>query len=137
MATPLIPFTLAWLIGIWIASRMALPTLALGVATIVAIAGIILTWRMPRPRWALVLALAAILGAFRYDLAQPHFDSTSLSTYNNQQKSVIVEGVVVGEPDVRDTYINLRVEADKLIVTEQFTRTVHGLARIQAPRFAD
>jgi hypothetical protein len=32
MATPLIPFTIAWLIGIWLASRIALPTLALGVA---------------------------------------------------------------------------------------------------------
>ena len=45
MATPLIPFTLAWLIGIWLASRIALPTLALSLATSVAIAGIILTWR--------------------------------------------------------------------------------------------
>jgi hypothetical protein len=31
---------------------------------------------------------------------------------------VIVEGVVVGEPDVQDKYTNLRVEADKLILTE-------------------
>jgi hypothetical protein len=42
MATPLIPFTRVWLIGIWLASRVALPTLALGVATIVAVVGIIL-----------------------------------------------------------------------------------------------
>jgi hypothetical protein len=41
MATPLIPFTLAGLIGIWLASRAALPTLALGVATIVAVVGLI------------------------------------------------------------------------------------------------
>jgi hydrogenase/urease accessory protein HupE len=60
MATPLIPFTLAWLIGIWIALRIALPTIALGVATIVAVVGIILTWRAPKPRWIFVLALAAI-----------------------------------------------------------------------------
>jgi hypothetical protein len=81
---PLIPFTLAWLISIWIASRIALPTLALGVATIVAVVGIILTWRAPKPRWMFILALAAMLGAFRYNLAQPHFDSTSLATYNDQ-----------------------------------------------------
>ena len=42
---------------------------------------------------------------------QPHFDQTSLATYNDQQKSVIVEGLVVGEPDARDAYANLRVEA--------------------------
>ncbi len=44
---PLIPFTLARLIDIWIASRVALPALALGVATIVAVIGIILAWRAP------------------------------------------------------------------------------------------
>jgi len=48
MATPLIPFTLAWLIGIWIASRVAPPTPALGVAAAVAILGVII-WRRARP----------------------------------------------------------------------------------------
>ena len=107
MATPFIPFTLAWLIGIWLASRIALPTVALGVAAVVAVVGIILTWRVPRPRWMFILALAAMLGALRYNLAQPHFDQTSLATYNDQQKPVIVEGLVVSEPDARDVYTNL------------------------------
>jgi hypothetical protein len=35
---------------------------------------------------------------------------------NDQPKAVIVEGVVVGEPDARDAYANLRVEADKFII---------------------
>lgn len=30
----------------------------------------------------------------------------------------MVEGVIVGEPDGRDTYANLRVEADRLIITD-------------------
>ena len=137
MATPLIRFTLAWLIGIWIASRVALPTLTLGVATIVAVAGIIFTWRARGPRWVFVLALAAILGALRFNLAQPHFDQTALATYNDQQKSVVVEGVVVGEPDARDAYTNLRVQADKLIITDQPTRTVRGWVLVIAPPFTD
>jgi len=137
MATPLIPITLAWLIGIWIASRVTLPALALGIATVVAVVGIILTWRVPRPRWVLVLVLAAILGALRYNLAQPHFDQTSLATYNDQQKSVIVEGIVVGEPDARDAYTNLRVESARLIIADQPTRTVKGLVLVQAPPFTD
>jgi len=137
---PLVPFTLAWLIGIWSASRIALPTLALDVATIVVVVGIILTWRAPRPRWLFVLALAAILGALRFNLAQPHFDSTSLATYNDQLKSVTVEGVIVGEPDARDTYTNLRIEADHLLIsnlTDSATRTVRGLVLVQAPPFSD
>ena len=48
MAMSLIPFTLAWLIGIWIASRVALPTVAPGIVAVVAIVGIILAWRAPR-----------------------------------------------------------------------------------------
>ena len=145
MVTPLISLSLAWLIGIWIASRtpalagasVALPTLALGVATIVAVVGIILTWRAPKPRWIFVLAFAAMLGALRYNSVQPHFDQTTLATYNDQLGSVIVEGIVVGEPDTRDAYTNLRVEADRLMITDQPTKTVKGLALVQAPPFAD
>jgi len=137
MATPLIPITLVWLLGIWLASRLALPSVALGIAAGVAIAGIVFTWRAPKPRWVFVLALAAILGALRFNLAQPHFDQTSLATYNDQQKPVIVEGAVVGEPDVRDTYTNLRVESDRLIITDQPTKTVKGLVLIQASPFTD
>ncbi len=88
-------------------------------------------------RWVFVLALAAFLGAFRYNLAQPHFDQTSLATYNDQLKSVVVEGVIVGEPDARDAYTNLRVEADKLTITDQPTRTVKGLVLVQAPPFTN
>ena len=96
MATPLVPITVAWLIGIWLASRIALPSPALGVAIIVAVVGIVLTWRRsPKPRWVLVLTLAATLGALRYNLAQPRFDQTSLATYNDQQQPIIVEGVVI------------------------------------------
>ena len=64
-------------------------------------------------------------------------DSTSPAAYNDQQKSVTVEGVVVGEPDARDGYTNLRVEADRLINTDQPTRTVRGLILVQAPPFTD
>ena len=41
------------------------------------------------------------------------------------------------EPDARDAYTNLRVEADKLIIADQPTRTVKGLVLVQAPPFSD
>jgi competence protein ComEC len=140
MATPLIPITVAWLIGIWLASHVALPTLAFDVAAGVALLGVILWRHAPRSRWAFILALAAMLGALRYNLAQPHFDQSSLATYNDQAKPVIVEGIIVGEPDVRDTYTNLRVEADHLLISnlpDGITRTVRGLVLVQAPPFTD
>jgi competence protein ComEC len=50
---------------------------------------------------------------------------------------VIVEGVIVGEPDARDKYTNLRVESNRLIIADQPTRTVKGLVLVQAPPFTD
>ena len=52
---------------------------------------------------------------------------------------MIVEGIVVGEPDARDARdaTDLRVEADKLVVTDQPTRAVKGLVLVQAPPFTD
>jgi competence protein ComEC len=140
MATPLIPFTIAWLIGIWLASRVDVPSIALGLAAGLAVVGAILWRRVLGLRWAFILALAAMLGALRYNLARPHFDQTSLASYNDQQKSVIVEGIVVSEPDRRDAYTNLRVEADHLLipnVADGITRTVKGLVLVQAPPFTD
>ena len=134
---PLIPITLAWLIGIWCASRIMLPSVALGFAAVVTIVGIILAWRAPKSRWIFILTLAVILGALRFNIAQSHFDQTTLATYNDQPQPVIVEGVVISEPDVRDAYINLRVEADRLIITDQPTRTLKGLVLVQAPAFSD
>jgi competence protein ComEC len=49
----------------------------------------------------------------------------------------MVEGIVVGEPDLRDKYTNLRVEADKLAITAQPTQTVKGLVLVQLPPFTD
>ena len=92
---------------------------------------------MSKLRWLFVLALAAIVGALRFNLAQPHFDSSALATYDDQPQSVIVESTVIGEPDTRDKYTNLRVEADKLSIADQPTRTVKGLALIQAPPSTD
>jgi len=68
---------------------------------------------------------------------QLHLDQTSLATHNDQQKSVTVEGVVVDEPDERDNYTNLRVEAGKLTIADQPTRTVKGLVLVQAPPLTD
>jgi hypothetical protein len=79
MIMPLTPIILAWLFGVWGASRIAVPTVALGFG-----------WRGGCWYHPLVaLALAAMLGALRYSLA-----STSLATYNDQQMPVIVEGIV-------------------------------------------
>jgi len=56
--------------------------------------GIVPTWRAPKPRWLFVLALAETVGALQYNIAQPHFDRTALVTYNDQQKTVVIESII-------------------------------------------
>jgi hypothetical protein len=108
-------------------------SIALGFAVGIAIVGIILSWRAPKLRWAFVLALAAILGAIRFNLVQSHYDQTTPAAYSDQPKPVIVKGLIVGEPGTRDAYTNLRIEADQLIITDQPTQTVKGPVLVQAP----
>jgi len=123
-------------VGAMPALRLAeMNSIALGFAVGRAIVGIILLWRAPKPRWAFVLTLAAILGAIRFNLVQSHFDQTTPATRsaNDQPKPVIVKGLIVDEPGTRDAYTNLRIEADQLIITDQPTRTVKGPVLVQAP----
>jgi hypothetical protein len=51
--------------------------------------------------------------------------------------SGIIEGIVPGEPDVHDACTDPRVEADRLIITDQPARTVCGLVLVQALPFTD
>jgi hypothetical protein len=60
-----------------------------------------------------ISVIFGICGALWFTIRLPYFDQNSLSTYNGIGV-VTIEGVIVGPPDVRDTYINLRVNADRL-----------------------
>ncbi len=90
----------------------------------------------PRFRQGAVCIAAALLGVLRYSLAQPHFDSHSLATYNNRDQPATVVGVVAGEPDVRDTYVRLRLAAETLAFGNGRPFPVKGLALVRAPRAA-
>ncbi|MBN1887219.1 MAG: ComEC/Rec2 family competence protein [Thermoflexales bacterium] len=134
---PLVPLGVAWLIGITLASTLPFPPVAF--APLILLAGVSLAafWRSFWPRWAAMCALAALLGALRYGLAQPQFDEYSLATYNNRNVPATVVGVVAGEPDVRDTYTRLRIEARTLALGSSPPRQVRGLALVNAPRYPE
>jgi competence protein ComEC len=83
-----------------------------------------------------IAVFCALLGGIRYDLALPHFDQNSLSTYNNSGR-VTLEGVIDSDPDVRDTYINLRVSADQLTLPDGSARPIEGSVLVRPGRPAD
>ena len=91
------------------------------------------------PRWlAPVLPLFLILGAARYQVAQPALDPDSVAWYNDQRMAFVIEGTVAGPADNRDTFTYLRVQVDQLRPANdtQF-KPVQGLVLAKIPPNGD
>jgi competence protein ComEC len=122
---PLLWLSLAFLVGIFIASRLALPfyiwSILGGVFLVLAVLAKLLLPRF-RPQlggitattWSLSLLAAALLllGALRYQLSIPKTDVTQIAWYNDRQYDLVITGMVAAPPDIRDTYTNLRVQVE-------------------------
>src|SRR3989304_4683647 len=133
---PLVYLSTGWLMGIWVASMLALPTEVLLLVAVLSSIGLALWWREGRLRWIWLAILFAVLGGLRYQLSLPHFDQNSLVTYNDAG-AVTIEGVIDAEPDTRDTYINLRVNAERITLPDKTMRPIEGLFLTRPSRPAD
>jgi len=131
----LIYLGVAWLAGVFLSSLLNLPALFLALVGLLPLVSLFLWRESPQARLASVCALALILGAWRYASAVPHFDEGSLAYYN-EQGWVKLRGVVRGEPDVRDTYTNLRMAAESLVLDDQ-EHAVTGTVLVRAPRYPE
>ncbi len=103
LAISLIPIGLAW------ALRLKFPELL-------------------KPRiWIITAAgLALLLGAVRYQATVHKSTPADVSWYNDRLYDILVTGTVVEPPDYRDTYTNLRLNAEE-VDTGRHTFPVHGL----------
>ena len=131
----LIYLGIAWLAGIFLGSLLNLPALFLALAGLVPLVSLFLWRENSRVRLASLCALVLLLGAWRYSSAIPHFDEGSLAYYNGQGW-VKLTGVVSAEPDVRDTYTNLRVAAESLALDDQ-EYAVTGTVLVRAPHYPE
>ncbi len=109
----LILLGLAWLAGIALAGWLQPPLPALGLLALPGLAAIFLWRREPGPRLAAACVLVLLAGSARLAWATPHFGPGDLATYNDRGTVTLV-GVVDDEPDVRDTYQNLRLRAESV-----------------------
>src|SRR3990172_12852647 len=104
--------SLGWLVGLALGKALGLPAwawvppVAGGSAASFLLAG--------QLRWLGAAWLVVGLGALRFALAQPTLDASHLSTHNDGGELAVLTGVVVDFPDVRDSYIGLRVRAERL-----------------------
>ncbi len=128
---------LAWHAGIALGARIHLAAHIWLLLALIGAIGAVLEREDARLRLWLLAAMMAVLGAARWQVAQPDLaDATSLAHYNNGGQ-VVLKGVVIDEPDVRDSHAILRVRSDSLSLPDAAdTISVHGLVLARAPRFA-
>jgi competence protein ComEC len=130
---PLIYWGTGWFIGIALASALHLPIEFLFPAFLVPIGGLYLWRHDRRARLIWISVIFAICGSLWFTLRSPHFDQNSLSTYN-WIGLVTIEGVIDGPPDERDTYVNLRVNADRLTTPDRSSRPIEGAVLVRPSR---
>jgi competence protein ComEC len=81
-----------------------------------------------------LLLLALLIGAARYQSAQPVIEPDFIAWYNDMDGEVTVEGVLVKPPDLRDSYTNLRVKVDQLRFAQNLPFiAVDGLVLVKVP----
>lgn len=133
---PLVYLGTGWFIGIALASALRLPIEFLLPAFLVPIIGPVLWKDNPRARLIWISVIFAICGAVWFTMRLPRFDQNSLSTYNGLGV-VTIEGVIDAPPDVRDTYVNLRVSAERLTAPDRSARPIEGAVLVRPSRPAE
>lgn len=130
---PLLWLSLAFLLGILIAANITLPTstwlILAGAVCMIALVRLIIRYLMSRrtdtrpqnlQRFTFkppipILLIALSLGAARYQTSIPDLhDRNFIAFYNDIEQTMIISGVVVNFPDQRDTYTNLRIQAERI-----------------------
>lgn len=128
---------IGWLMGVWAASRLGLPLPIWG-ATAVFFAIITLASTTFRNKQILILfasITAFALGGGRYLLAQPAITPAHVAYYNDNENSITITGLVVGEPDVRDRTVNLRLRAETAVFADGHTQPLTGDLLLRTDRF--
>lgn len=130
----LVYFAVAWTAGILLANAVAIPWQVLPLLGLSSLLGLVL-WGDERPvQLGAVCVLAFALGAGRFLLAVPRDHERALDAYNGVGW-VTLEGLVIDEPDERDTYTNLRVRARQVRLPDGSERGVDGLVLVETSRY--
>ncbi|GAG53028.1 unnamed protein product, partial [marine sediment metagenome] len=131
----LILVAIAWIAGIVITHQLGLPASLLRALIAAGVAGVVATWRLDRNRLAAALALAAVLGGWRYTLAQPPTDDGRLSYYNDLG-STSLRGFVSADPSFRDRYTQLEISALEIERGDEWL-PVRGKLVLKVPHYPE
>jgi len=130
----LVYFAVAWTAGIALAKAVVIPWQVLPLLGLFSLLGLVL-WHDERPVQLGALCLVAFaLGAGRFLLAVPRVNAKTLGAYNDVGW-VALEGLVVDEPEERDTHTNLRVRARRVTLPDGSERQVDSLVLVGTSRY--
>lgn len=125
--------TIAWALGSLVAHSLTLNLpygpISVGLAMVFA-----LIWPSTRRRvrFPLVCLLLFTLGAWRLSASQPKLTPNHIAHFN-ELEAVTVEGIVINEPDIRDTGIAVQLKAEYAQALGQ-RHTVTGKVLVNLPR---
>ncbi|NUM43994.1 MAG: ComEC/Rec2 family competence protein [Anaerolineales bacterium] len=131
---PLLPAAIAFLVGVVLASYLPLPavgwlTASLTALILAALLHLLIRLKrapapllplsfspfLPRTFSLLLLITALTVGAARYQSTRPLLsDPAFLAHYNDTGLNVTITGLLIQPPDARDTYTNLRIQAETI-----------------------
>ncbi|MBN1401077.1 MAG: ComEC/Rec2 family competence protein [Anaerolineae bacterium] len=129
----LVYLTVAWAIGLILASMLRLPAPVFGFG--VGLGVVITAWLRARRQSCLIglLLVAVSLGALRWSMVQPTFDAEHLAHYNDIGQ-VTIRGHISAEPSVRDTYTQLQLSAEAIEIEGQW-QPVRGKAVLNVAHY--
>src|SRR5258706_11577629 len=111
---PLVGISLSFLLGIIIASLLSLSA---WIWFAISVSIVVLCRFLPdrfsqfslRPVYFAML-LAFLLGAWRYQAAQPKINAFQVAFYNDRKDDLLITGSLAEPPDYRNTYTNLKIK---------------------------
>ena len=124
----LVYVTLAFVAGMALADIVPVPAVALGLLAIWGACIALLEWPHPIRRQAALLALIALLGCWRWQLAQPVARPGDLSFYN-ETGALQIEGYISADPVLRETRQQIELTAETVTLLGQ-TAQVQGAVLI-------
>lgn len=113
-AAPFVIIGVAFSVGIWVAQAFDLHLWLWAMLAVAGLIGLVLTRRDALSAWVCASLMLLGLGAARYGLGQAWLWRSPTTAFNG--KFVVLEGMVIDEPDVRLDDIRLRVRPSKLTV---------------------
>jgi competence protein ComEC len=125
---------IAWLIGLWLASVVSVPVWLWLLGGAGSLITAVIFHQQSRPSLLLGCLGLMCLGAVRYNVSIPQIDQNHVAYYNDREE-IALTGLVSQEPEVRDRSIGLRLQAEKILLTDGSSRKVNGLVQLTAPRY--